>query len=80
MRPEQPSRETQPRNIYSPIVCKDVLNSKNGPRVALAPFCCLLLQAKVGAKEELDALLPEYEGNPKPGFRKGVQDLGQVCE
>lgn len=35
-------------------------------------------QAKVGPKEELDALLPEYEGNPKPGFRKGVQDLGQV--
>lgn len=35
-------------------------------------------QAKVGAKEELDALLPEYEGNPKPGFRKGVQDLGTV--
>lgn len=33
----------------------------------------------MGAKEELDALLPEYEGNPKPGFRKGVQDLGKVC-
>ncbi|CAN0309928.1 unnamed protein product, partial [Ectocarpus sp. 4 AP-2014] len=32
---------------------------------------------KVGAKEEVDALLPEYEGNPKPGFRKGVQDLGK---
>lgn len=38
----------------------------------------LIWQAKVGPKEELDALLPEYEGNPKPGFRKGVQDLGQV--
>ncbi|CAN0180099.1 unnamed protein product [Ectocarpus sp. 6 AP-2014] len=34
-------------------------------------------QPKVGAKEEVDALLPEYEGNPKPGFRKGVQDLGK---
>lgn len=36
------------------------------------------VQPKVGAKEEVDALLPEYEGNPKPGFRKGVQDLGKV--
>ncbi|CAM9252740.1 unnamed protein product [Choristocarpus tenellus] len=32
-------------------------------------------QPLIGTKESLSVLLPEYQGNPKPGFTKGVEDL-----
>lgn len=44
-------------------------------------LCCAIVfvwQALVGMKEPLEKLLPEYDGNPKPGFKKGVHDLSKV--